>query len=275
MCVNVPILRTLGYVQINIHVVNLILLCLLFYPKYAALSALALTLAAHLKVSPVILVLPFLLRLDWKWLGYFTIFNLGIIITTCALTGVKYYWSWLDNLSQLPGGAFRENSIDSFIVNTFNQLSLHLNYAQYLISFLKIAIILFCFGIIYSSIKSKFFFQSNDREHVVFNSFVVVLFLMVLLSPLIWVHHLVFLIFPFILILKKISNFNQLMIYGIAYILLFLVPTFDFYPFSYIRLTGIMLCLGLLYISTEHDSILFEKINRYLNDTHSIDDHPS
>ena len=58
MAINVPVLRTLVYGQVNLHVANLILLALLAYPRFPVGSALALALAVHLKSSPVVLVLP-------------------------------------------------------------------------------------------------------------------------------------------------------------------------------------------------------------------------
>jgi len=58
----------------------------------------------------------------------------------------------------------------------------------------------------------------------------------------------------------------HLAIYLTAYIILFLIPTFDFYPFSYMRALSIIICLILcLQISIKaHESInWFIDINRY------------
>src|SRR5262249_17357736 len=60
LAVNVPVLRTLFYGQINLHVANLILLSLLWAGPRPALSAVALSLAVHLKILPLIFVLPFI-----------------------------------------------------------------------------------------------------------------------------------------------------------------------------------------------------------------------
>ena len=59
--VNVPILRTLGYAQINMHVLAAILLTLDWYPRHRFASAMALAIAVNLKISPIVLALPFLL----------------------------------------------------------------------------------------------------------------------------------------------------------------------------------------------------------------------
>ena len=73
MLANAPLLRTLVYVQVNLHTLDLILLALLLYPKRLFLSALMLALAVHLKGSPAIVVLAFLLEKDWRWLGWFVL----------------------------------------------------------------------------------------------------------------------------------------------------------------------------------------------------------
>ena len=79
---NVAVLRTMHYGQINIVVLDLILATLLLYPRRPILSAVALALAMHLKVSPALLVLPFLLTRDWKWLASFALTTLIVVALT-------------------------------------------------------------------------------------------------------------------------------------------------------------------------------------------------
>lgn len=75
--VNVPALRTLYYGQVNLHMVNFILLALVLYPRQRFLSALALAVAVHLKVSPIIIAFVFLLERDWRWIIYF---GIGLVL---------------------------------------------------------------------------------------------------------------------------------------------------------------------------------------------------
>ncbi len=51
-----------------------------------------------------------------------------------------------------------------------------------------------------------------------------------------------FIIPVFLLMLKKISSPGQLFLYVLAWFLIFVVPTFDCYPFSYHRLLGLLIC---------------------------------
>src|SRR5574341_824301 len=73
MLVNAPLLRTLVYVQVNLHALNLVWLSLLLYPKRPFFSALTLAAAVYLKTSPAVLVLAFLLEKDWRWLMWFVV----------------------------------------------------------------------------------------------------------------------------------------------------------------------------------------------------------
>jgi hypothetical protein len=70
---------------------------------------------------------------------------------------------------------------------------------------------------------------------------------MTLLSPLVWEHHAVFLTLPFLLLLKKLESSAEWLLYGAVYLLVFLTPIFDYFPWSYGRLVGMLILLGLLW----------------------------
>ncbi|HMV30237.1 MAG TPA: glycosyltransferase 87 family protein, partial [Anaerolineales bacterium] len=73
LLINTPLMRTLGFIQVNLMTIDLILLCILVYPKNNFLSALALAFAVHLKTSPAVIVLAFLLEFNWRWIFWFAI----------------------------------------------------------------------------------------------------------------------------------------------------------------------------------------------------------
>ncbi len=108
MLANVPLLRTLVYVQVNLHTLNLVLLSLLFYPRRAFLSALSLALAVHLKTSPAVLVLAFLLEMDWRWLVWFLFSLLIIAAPTVIINGFSPF---LDSLHNIQALALSGNTI--------------------------------------------------------------------------------------------------------------------------------------------------------------------
>lgn len=251
--VNTPILRTLGYVQVNIHVINLILLSLLFAKKHVFLSALALSLAVHIKITPVLLVLPFLLIKDWKWLRWF-VFNMGgIVLFTSLMNDIRYYFDlyFLKNVSTVMNAsgtiAYRDSSIESFLRATFYNLNLNLDIAKYTAYILKIGLLLLTLWILKKIIKNRTFFQGEKRLEVIYNGYVVLLILMTMLSPIVWVHHLVFLIFPSLIFLKRLTRADEYSIFAVSYFTIFLLPAFNFYPFSYLRLMGVAFCFILLW----------------------------
>ena len=117
MLVNTPLHRTLGYVQVNLLTMVLVMLGVLYFPKNAFLSALALALAVHLKTSPAALVLAFLLERNWRWLAWFALSFLVIALIPVALEGVKPYFDYVTNigiLTHITDTNFHDTSFDSF-----------------------------------------------------------------------------------------------------------------------------------------------------------------
>jgi hypothetical protein len=80
---------------------------------------------------------------------------------------------------------------------------------------------------------------------------------MTLLSPLVWEHHAVFLTLPFLLLLKKLESATEWILYGTVYLLVFLTPIFDYFPWSYGRLVGMLILLGLLWKSRDRQGNTF------------------
>jgi hypothetical protein len=68
---------------------------------------------------------------------------------------------------------------------------------------------------------------------------------MVMLSPVAWEHHGIFLCLPFLVILPRLTTARDLSLFLMAYALAFWVPTFDFFPFSYGRLVAPLLLMWL------------------------------
>jgi hypothetical protein len=248
LLVNVPVIRTLCYVQVNIHVMNLILLALLLYPRSIAFSALAMSLAVHFKASPAVLVLAFLIQRDWRWLAWFAAFTLGVAALTVAAVGVSPYRDFLTNVAALYSAgdpSFRENSLDSFVRALFASLGAGQSLVQYFVAPLKILVAVAALAVVSRNVGRETFCEGEPEKGRVLNAVPALLPLMMLLSPLIWEHHGVFLALPFLVMLKKLSSAGEWAIFGAAYFLVFLAPTFDFFPWSYGRLLSLFLWLWL------------------------------
>ena len=270
MSVNMPILRTLVYGQVNLHVLNLILGCLLLYRRAPFLSALALALAVHVKLTPIVLVLAFIIQKDWRWLFWFSLALLTITAYTIASYGVAPYRDFLTNSSQayaVSGVAFRNYSWDSLVFST-GYLANHYGRTAHLIVYLGKAIFAITTLLIMGlNVQQKTFYKAAAKGVDVYNSVISLFLLMILLSPVTWEHSSIFLALPMLLILKKIQLELEWLIYGAAYYFLFLMPTIDFYPWSYLRFFSVLICLGCLWWQAKRDdrSSLFEASNRWLS----------
>ncbi|MCJ7724663.1 MAG: DUF2029 domain-containing protein [Anaerolineales bacterium] len=271
MLVNVPILRTLFYVQVNLHVINLVFLSLLLLRRSPFLSALALAMAVHLKVSPILLVIAFILDKNWRWLLWFVFCTLLIGSFTVINHGFSPYLDFFINIKNLFASheiSFRENSIDSLFLAATNFLNLEHALARYAIYFTKLVIGVLGLTIVFKNIKGRTFYQREGPGTSLYNGVIGLLILSTLFSPLIWEHHGVFLALPFLVLLKRLSSGGEYAWFGFAYFFEFLLPTFDFFPWSYGRLFSALTCLGLCwYLSKKQDiSPLFEAAeSRLLN----------
>ena len=251
LVVNVPVLRTMYYGQVNVMVLDLILMTFIFYRRSVFLSAACLSLAVHLKLSPVILLLPFLFNRDWKWVIGFSITTLGLVWLTSTLNDFKYYLDFLNNTANIyeaNGINFREFSFDSLIRATIRFLDLDLSYGRWPIVVLKGMFAAVSLFLVSLHSKGRCYYEGRRKEEVVYNSFVVLPFLMMMLSPIVWEHHPVFVIPSFLIMLKRIDSVEKITMLGISYFLLFLMPTFDLYPVSYIRMLGVGLCYVLFFL---------------------------
>jgi hypothetical protein len=247
LLVNMPVLRTFMYVQVNFHVMNFILLSVLLYRNRPFLSALMLALAIHFKASPAVLVLAFLLEFNWKWLLWFVLSLILVALFPIALYGTGPYLDFLKNflfISAPHGLSLHDSSFDSAIGMALSYVRADAAIVRLLVLLAKgltaIAVIFLC-------IRSRGFFTNREGKRRLFDSIIPLFVGMTLLSPLVWEHHALFLTLPFLLLLKKLESPAEWILYGAVYLLVFLVPVFDYFPWSYGRLVGMLILLGLLW----------------------------
>ena len=89
--------------------------------------------------------------------------------------------------------------------------------------------------------------------------------LMTLASPVVWEHHGIFVALSFLLLLKRLELPSEGLWFGFAYMLEFLLPTFDFFPWSFGRLFAPLIVLWLIWQSTKRSggSSLFVEFNHW------------
>jgi hypothetical protein len=203
--------------------------------------------AVHFKASPAVLVLAFLFELNWKWLGWFAVSMILIAAFPFAIYGVNPYLNFVNNflfINAQQGWSLHDSSFDSAIGMTLSYFRADFSIVRALVLFAKA---ITAMAVIYLSVRSKGFFSNGEGKVNLYNSIIPLFVGMTLLSPLVWEHHAIFLTLPFLLLLKKIESPAEWILYGTVYLLVFLTPTFDYFPWSYGRLAGILILLGLLW----------------------------
>ena len=264
--INAPIQRTLGFVQVNLLVMDLIFLSILAYPKNTFVSALTLALAVHLKTSPAVLVLAFLLEFNWRWLVWFAVSFLIIAAIPVAINGISPYYDYLNNiaiLTQIPDTNFHDTSFDSFLrfLNPF--FGINILWTRIMIYIAKAALLCTTIFVMIKNIRNRSF--TNGRDNML-NAIPPLFVVMTLASPIVWDHHGIFVTLSFLLMLKLIDTPNLWMWFGFAYFLEFVMPSFDFFPWSYGRLVAPMILLALMWFVAKKDrpSSFFINANQWL-----------
>jgi hypothetical protein len=265
LLVNTPLMRTLGFIQVNLLTLDLILLSLLVYPKNTFLSALALALAVHLKTSPAVIMLAFLLEFNWRWMLWFGVSFLGIGLFPAVLYGADIYLQFVNNtiaLAQIPDTNFHDTSFDSFLrfLNPF--FGIQIETTRIMALGAKVLLLIATLYTMAQNIREKSF----SKENRPLNAAPALFIFMTLGSPIVWDHHGIFTALAFLLLLKRIQTPSHWMIFLAAYFFEFIQPSFDFFPWSYGRLLAPMIILWLMYATrkNEEPSSFITSANQWL-----------
>jgi len=262
--INAPIQRTLGYTQVNLIVLDLIFISVLTYPKNSFISALTLALAIHLKTSPAVLVLAFLLERDWRWLAWFALTFLLIALIPVATNGISPYYDYLNNiniLTKIPDTNFHDTSFDSFFrfLNPF--FGIKIETTRIIVLIFKATLGVATVTVMARNVINKTFAAAN-----ILNALPALFVMMTLASPIVWDHHGVFTALSFLVLLKTIESPAAWIWFAFAYFLEFIMPSFDFFPWSYGRLLAPMILLGIMWglAKKQEGSRLFNSVNNWL-----------
>lgn len=252
LLINTPLMRTLGFIQVNLITLDLILLSILVYPKNEFLSALMLALAVHLKTSPAVIVLAFLLEFNWRWILWFGISFLVIGLFPVAINGTDVYVQYINNtvlLTQIPDTNFHDTSFDSFLrfLNPF--FGIQIETTRMMTLGAKVILLIATLYTMAQNVLQKSF----SKENRLLNAAPALFIFMTLGSPIVWDHHGMFVTLAFLLMLKRIHSPAHWMIFIAAYFVEFMLPSFDFFPWSYGRLIAPMVVLWLMFATRKND----------------------
>ena len=115
------------------------------------------------------------------------------------------------------------------------------------------------------SARSLQFIKTREAGAHMLNAIPPLFVLMTLSAPVVWEHHGVFVALSFLLMLKRLETAHEWLWFGFAYLLEFLLPTFDFYPWSFGRLIAPLIILWQMWRLAERrgDSPVFKQLNRW------------
>jgi hypothetical protein len=241
-----PIFRTLRHGQVNLWVLDLSLLGLLFARRRPALAGVAVALAAHVKLYPLLLLVPMLLCGAWSAAGWALAAAAGL-----ALLGD---WSlWREYIALASGGfpgevAFRNNSLHSIAHNTARLVfgasgsgpavtwTVHLGTLGFAVwALARIAV----------RERQRRRLNAPGVEGRAFAAHAVdALAFALLASPSVWEHHYVMAL-PLALVACASRAEERPGLLALGLFAMLAMPTFDLFPLGYHRVAGLCLLLAL------------------------------
>jgi hypothetical protein len=247
---NFPLVRMLRLNQINLYVLNATLIALLALNRFPFLSGAAVALGGLIKLYPLSMGAPLLLMKKWKALS--GAFASGIIIILLQTNFGRDLFLWKQFiLFFLSFPSERESSI--WIRNT-SLLSLARNLARF--TELPESIILPLFIISTLAVLTWIALRFYKREKIYrtfpsgpaaetyrnFGNLIDFSSLALLVTPSAWDHHFVIAL-PLALWAIALRGKDMPGWLGIAIACIFVLPQVDIFPFSYLRMFGVVALL--------------------------------
>lgn len=252
---NNPLIRTFRYGQVNFWLLDAVLLVLISDRLYAFWTGTVMATAIHLKLYPVILVPSMVLAKRWRQLAWCAAVAIGIVLVETRLgTHTKLWRQYLSFAPTLSGtGCFRDNSLLNVVSQSVHFLSRGASWEGSLTRVLMLlgrAAVLLWMGS--RALKREKTYRSNaaglesgddaaDAQMIRFYGHTLDLVsLTLILGPRVWEHHYVLAI-PLILWAVVAQRDRRPLFCAAGAMLILLPTTFDFFPFSYHRLLGLLL----------------------------------
>ncbi len=265
--INNPLLATLKHNQVNLWVLDLLLLALLGVQRYPLLSGLAVALGAHIKLYPLALLLPWTLKRQWRALTSVAVGMAAIfLLQTSGGRDLTLWQQFMAFAGSFPKGTFfRDNSLHSFVYNTLGMAKWLLHVSGFVpgaagdfgtnelyVSRLVLGGMALL-GLIYlwRFIKRERFegtveSANGQLDHALLGHTMDAIALALIASPVVWEHHYLLAMPLVIWAVARAQSERTLWLIGASTFLIFGVPTFDVYPFSYHRLAGLLLLMAVM-----------------------------
>lgn len=277
---NNPLLATLKHNQVNLWVLDLVLLAILAIQRYPVWSGLFIAIGAHIKLYPLALLLPWALKRKWRALVSATAGLIAIVLMqTGGASDLTLWQQFIAFAGTFPRGTFlRDNSLHSLVYNSLGHLKWLIDDGSFSVNELYVSRLVLIgmgfLGLLYLwrfvqreqlALQAEDLAISNEGDQgalstifmrtrpVVLNQRTVLmghamdaLALALIASPVVWEHHYLLAMPIVIWGVAQARTERQLWRIALSCVLIFVIPTFDVYPFSYHRLAGLLLLLGTL-----------------------------
>lgn len=247
--INIPLLRTLLYNQVNFYILASILLSILALARRPFLSGIAIAVGGLIKLYPFVLIFPLLAIKRWKALAGVFAGVIGII--AIQTNGFRDLVSWKQFILfymsfpvERESSWFRNSSIMSFLRNFLDFVGAPPNLVMPVFGFVCL-LILGWIALRFTQ-RERFFVQSMERginlpmENETYRNMGHLIdfsVLSLLVAPSAWEHHYVIAI-PLAIWTFAFCKREASWLLSIGLTLVFAMPVFNIFPFSYLRKIG-------------------------------------
>ncbi|HEY8156257.1 MAG TPA: glycosyltransferase 87 family protein [Myxococcota bacterium] len=246
LIVDNPLLRTLRHGQVNLWVLDLALLAILFARRIPALAGLALALSVHVKLYPLVLLLPLGLARCWRAIAWTAAACLLIVLAQTDLGRDWTPWrQFADFYSRAYPGeiAFRNSSFHSVAFNTLRFLfdlppgSLR---APVRLAASAFSLAMALWLLLRTLARERAGGPAPDR--LLANAADALAFSL-LISQSVWEHHFLFAL-PLVILAIATRWQQRPLAVAVSVFLILGMPTFDLFPLSYHRAAGLLWLLA-------------------------------
>lgn len=247
---NFPLIRTLHLEQVNLYILNFILIALLALRRFPFLSGGAVMLGGLIKLYPLVMGVPLLLMKKWKAL--FGALITGTVVIFLQTDFGRDFRLWRQFLQFLKAFPVERESSEWIRNTTFLSLARNLTRFTELpesmitpLYILGASVVLIWIAIrflqrerTYASLPSGY----NAETYRIHGNLLDFSSLALLVTPTAWDHHYIIAL-PLALWTIALRRKDRPGWVGVATACIFVLPPFDVFPFSYLRMFGVIALL--------------------------------
>lgn len=239
---NYTVVSSIRGQQISLVLLAAVLVVLKYHKTEWFLAGAVLAVAIHLKLYPALLVIPLIVAGSWRAILATVVVIFAIVALQWWVEGdLLLYVRYLEFARSFPVGTHAvQNCITSLLINfsfgaidAFAAKAIHMGLVPLLIVWLLLRIRNRERMLAQRDVNQRFLWHASDT-----------LAFSILVSPIAYDHHYVLAI-PLILMASARGSMEQLVRTVPIALLLFAIPTFDLFPFSYHRIAGLLWLIGL------------------------------